>query len=91
MNIHACVYTKPNCAKCRMTEKQLRQSMRVKIEALFSENDEWSYKKLGKFRDQGYGSLPVVRIYDDETGQRLDDWCDMRVDLIQKWKKEAEK
>jgi len=90
MNIHAVIYTKPNCPKCRMTENKLRESMRVKTEHLFEGNEEWSQRKLEKFREQGYASMPVVRIYYDDTGKRLDDWCDMRIDLIHKWKGVAE-
>ncbi len=91
MTVHAVVYTKPNCVKCRMTEEKLRESMRVKTEHLFTgKNDDWSDKKLEKFRQRGYMSFPVVRIYDDETGERLDDWSDFRIDRITKWKKETE-
>lgn len=87
MSVHAVVYKKPQCMKCKMTEKQLESLMPVKEEPLFEGNDEWSYKKLDKFRNQGYGSMPVVRIYDDETGERLDAWADFRADLISKWRK----
>lgn len=86
MSIHAVIYSQPNCIKCKMTSDRLQKVMRVNHEHLFDGgNDEWSNKKIDKFRDQGYQSFPVVRIYDDETGARLDDWCDFRVDLIQKY------
>lgn len=86
MTVHCVIYSQPNCIKCKMTSEKLQKVMRVKHEHLFDKgNDEWSQRKIEKFRDQGYGSFPVVRIYDDETGRRLDDWCDFRPDLIQKY------
>lgn len=85
MTIHAVIYSKPNCVKCKMTGERLQEVMRVKHEHLFDGNDEWSTKKIEKFKEQGYGSFPVVRIYDDESGTRLDDWCDFRPDLIHKY------
>lgn len=90
MTIHAVLYSTPNCQKCRMTNDRLSKVMRVKHEQLFNGNDEWSSKKIEKFRDQGYGAFPVVRIYNDETGERIADWCDFRVDQISKYVKMAE-
>lgn len=90
MSVHGVVYSKPNCMKCKMTENKLRESMFVKDEPMFNGNEEWSQQKIEKFREQSYGSMPVVRIYDDNTGERLDDWSDFRMDLIQKWKQIAE-
>lgn len=90
MTVHAVIYSQPNCIKCRMTSDHLQKVMRVKHEHLFDGgNDEWSNNKIEKFREQGYKSFPVVRIYDDETGKRLGDWCDFRVDLIQKYSEMA--
>lgn len=90
MSIHSVVYTKPNCPKCRMTENKLGDAMFVKEEPMFNGNEEWSQRKIEKFREQSYGSFPVVRIYSDETGERLDEWSDFRMDLIQKWEKAAQ-
>lgn len=90
MSVHAVLYSTPNCQKCRMTYRQLSQIMPVKIEKLFDpekQNEEWSNKKLEKFREQGYSSMPVLRVYNDQTGERLDDWCDMKIDRINYWKK----
>lgn len=90
MTVHAVIYSQPNCIKCKMTSDRLQKVMRVKHEHLFDGgNDEWSNNKIEKFREQGYKSFPVVRIYDDETGKRLGDWCDFRVDLIQKYSEMA--
>ena len=90
MTVHAVIYTVPNCQKCKMTERILREVMRVKMEHLFDGNDTWSEAKIEKFRQQGYGSFPVVRIYSDETGKRLDDWCDLQMAKITHWKKQAQ-
>ena len=90
MTVHAVIYTVPNCQKCNMTERSLRGAMRVKMEHLFDGNDSWSETKIEKFRQQGYGSFPVVRIYCDETGKRLDDWCDLQMSNINNWKKAAQ-
>ena len=90
MTVHAVIYTVPNCQKCNMTERSLRGAMRVKMEHLFDGNDSWSETKIEKFRQQGYGSFPVVRIYCDETGKRLDDWCDLQMANINRWKKVAQ-
>ena len=89
-NIHAVLYHTPNCQKCKLTLKQLSKGMRVKVEYLFDGNDEWSERKIDKFREQGYASFPVVRIYSDDTGERLDDWCDLQVGNIQRWVKAAQ-
>lgn len=85
MSIHACVYTKPNCMKCKLTENKLREVMAVKLEHLFAGNDSWSERKLEKFRKEGYQSFPVVRIYDDQTGERLDAWAGFEIAKIQHW------
>lgn len=90
MTIHAVVYSRPNCPKCKLTIKQFEKVMRIKHEQLFEDNDEWSERKIQKFRDQGYGAFPVVRIYNDDTGERLDDWCDFRPDKLHKYKNLAE-
>lgn len=90
MSVHAVLYSKPNCMKCRMTYNQLSKAMHVKVEKLFDperQNTEWSNRKIEKFRAQGYNAMPVLRIYDDQTGERLDDWCDMQKDKIDFWKK----
>lgn len=91
MSVHAVVYSSPNCFKCKKTIQSLKEVMRVKEEHLFEGNDEWSERKIEKFREQGYASFPVVRIYagDDETGERLDSWCDLQMGKLSQWKKVA--
>lgn len=90
MTVHAVLYSTPNCYKCKITTRELQKVMRVKEEHLFESNDDWSEQKIEKFRQQGYGSFPVVRIYDDATGKRLDEWCDMQIGKINNWKQKAQ-
>lgn len=75
-HMHAIIYTKPNCPKCRMTVNLLSKSMKVQtIKA-----DERDYKR---FRDIGYQSMPVVTVY--KADGTHDHWCDFRVDKIKQY------
>lgn len=74
--MHAIIYTKPNCPKCRMTVNLLSHTMPVQtIKA-----DDRDYKR---FRELGYQSMPVVTIY--KVNGTHDEWCDMRVDKIKQY------
>ena len=76
--LHAIIYTKPNCPKCRMTVNLLSKAMPVQtIKA-----DERDYKR---FRELGYQSMPVVTVY--KAGGTHDEWCDFRVDKIKQYTK----
>ena len=86
---HSVLYHTPNCYKCKLTMQELQKVMRVKVEHLFDGNDDWSDRKIQKFREQGYASFPVVRIYETESGRRMDDWCDFQVAKINHWVQKA--
>ena len=74
--LHAIIYTKPNCPKCRMTVNLLSKAIQVQtIKA-----DERDYKR---FRDIGYQSMPVVTVY--KADGIHDEWCDFRVDKIKQY------
>ena len=78
-HMHAIIYTKPNCPKCRMTVNLLSKAMPVQtIKA-----DERDYKR---FRDLGYQSMPVVTIY--KVDGTHDEWCDFRIDKIKQYTKD---
>ena len=75
-NMHAIIYTKPNCPKCRMTVNLLSRTMPVQtIKA-----DERDYKR---FRKLGYQSMPVVTVY--KVDGTHDEWCDFRVNKIKQY------
>ncbi|MFD1431384.1 thioredoxin domain-containing protein [Lacticaseibacillus yichunensis] len=76
-HMHAIIYTKPNCAKCRMTSNLLSRAMPV--QTIMADEQDYA-----RFRKQGYKSMPVVTVYKPD-GTR-DQWCDMRTDKINQYK-----
>ena len=78
-HMHAIIYTKPNCPKCRMTVNLLSKAMKVQT----VKADERDYKR---FRELGYQSMPVVTIY--KADGTHDEWCDLRVDKIKQYTEE---
>nr|WP_164507985.1 ribonucleoside-diphosphate reductase [Lacticaseibacillus suibinensis] len=76
--MHAIIYTKPNCAKCRMTAKLLSRAMPV--QTIMADEQDYA-----RFRKLGYKSMPVVTVYKPD-GTR-DTWSDMRVDKIKQYTK----
>lgn len=76
-DMHAIIYTKPNCPKCRMTVNLLSRVMPVQTIPADADDYEW-------FRKQGYRSMPVVTIY--KADGTHDEWCDMRTDKINQYK-----
>ena len=72
-HMHAIIYTKPHCQKCRMTVNLLSRVMPVQTITA----DERDYKR---FRKLGYQSMPVVTVYNIYGTH--DEWCDLRVDKI---------
>lgn len=71
--MHAIIYTKPSCPKCRLTVNRLSATMPVQTITA----DERDYKR---FRKLGYQSMPVVQVYRDTT--LVDEWSDLQVDSI---------
>lgn len=76
-NMHAIIYTKPNCPKCRMTVNLLSHTMPV--QTIMADEQDYT-----RFRKQGYKSMPVVTVY--KTDGTHDQWCDMRIDKINQYK-----
>lgn len=77
--LHAIIYTKPKCPKCRLTTKQLSKVMPVSTITA----DERDYKR---FRKLGYQSMPVVTVY--KANGTHDEWCDFRADKIKQYTKD---
>lgn len=75
-HMHAIIYTKPNCPKCRMTVNLLSRSMPV--QTITADADDYE-----RFRKLGYRSMPVVTIYKADGTQ--DEWCDLQVDKIKQY------
>lgn len=75
--IHAIIYTKPNCAKCRMTSNLLSRAMPV--QTIMADEQDYA-----RFRKQGYKSMPVVTVCKPDG--TCDQWCDMRTDKINQYK-----
>lgn len=78
-HMHAIIYTKPNCPKCRMTANLLSSAMPVQTITA----DERDYKR---FRELGYQSMPVVTVY--KVNGTHDEWCDFRADKIKQYTKD---
>lgn len=74
--MHAIIYTKPNCAKCRMTSNLLSRAMPV--QTIMADEQDYA-----RFRKQGYKSMPVVTVY--KADGTHDEWCDLQVDKIKQY------
>lgn len=74
--MHAIIYTKPNCPKCRMTVNLLSKAMKVSTITA----DE---RDIERFHKQGYRSFPIVTVYNIYGVH--DCWCDFRVDKIKQY------
>lgn len=74
MALHAVIYTKPNCPKCRMTMMRLDLPI---------EHHDATPADFERFKEQGYRSMPIVQIVKD--GKVIDEWSDMRPDKIKEW------
>lgn len=74
--MHAIIYTKPRCPKCRLTVNKLSKAMPVETITA----DE---RDLARFRKLGYRSMPVVKIY--KADGTHDEWCDLQVDKIKQY------
>lgn len=74
--MHAIIYTKPNCPKCRMTVNLLSKAMPVSTITA----DE---RDIERFRKQGYRSFPVVTVY--KANGTHETWCDLQVDKIKQY------
>jgi len=74
--LHAIIYTKPNCPKCRMTVNLLSKAMPVSTITA----DE---RDIERFRKQGYRSFPVVTVY--KANGTHETWCDLQVDKIKQY------
>ena len=87
-NLHAVLYTKPNCMPCKMTTKLLDslnmpyentyygnsdQTNSIELESKDIAKREWSEKKVEKLKYQ-IMSLPLIKIIDDEIEKTLDVW-----------------
>ena len=75
-HMHAIIYTKPNCPKCRMTVNLLSRAMPV--QTITADADDYE-----RFRKLGYRSMPVVKIYKADGTQ--DAWCDLQVEKIKQY------
>ena len=75
--LHAIIYTKPNCPKCRLTDARLTipHTTRMATDADYT-----------RFRQRGYQSMPVVTVYKPDGTH--DEWCDFRVDKIKQYTKD---
>ena len=74
--MHAIIYTKPRCPKCRLTVNKLSKAMPVETITA----DE---RDLARFRKLGYRSMPVVTVYKADGTHET--WCDLRVDKIKQY------
>ena len=72
-HMHAIIYTKPNCPKCRMTVNLLSRAMPV--QTITADADDYE-----RFRKLGYRSMPVVKIYKADGTQ--DGVCVLQVEKI---------
>ncbi|MCI1850057.1 ribonucleoside-diphosphate reductase [Schleiferilactobacillus harbinensis] len=80
-SIHAKVYTKPNCMKCRLTINQLSKVMLVSIAQATAQD-------ITAFKAEGIRSFPVVYIFD--SSKPVDQWSDFNATKIAKYTKMKE-
>jgi len=74
--LHAIIYTKPNCPKCRMTVNLLSKVMPVST--ITADADDYE-----RFHKLGYRSFPVVTVY--KANGTHETWCDLQVDKIKQY------
>lgn len=80
-SIHARVYTKPNCMKCRLTINQLSKTMLVSVNQATAQDIE-------AFKAEGIRSFPVVYIFDGS--KPVDQWSDFNAKKIAEYTKMKE-
>lgn len=80
------IYDKPGCAKCRMTERKFKVKgiPYTRKTLLTGDNKEYTDKKLAQFKEQGFSSFPIVKVY-NEDGSLVDSWCDLRMDKLNEY------
>ena len=100
-NLHAVLYTKPNCMPCKMTTKLLDnlgmpyentyygnsdQTNSIELDSKDLAKREWSERKVEKLKDKyQITSLPLIKIIDDESEKVLDVWSGFVPDKIKFW------
>ena len=100
-NLHAVLYTKPNCMPCKMTTKLLdslnmpyentyygnsEQTNSIELDSKDIAKREWSERKVEKLKAKyQITSLPLIKIIDDETDKVLDFWSGFVPDKIKFW------
>lgn len=106
MTVHFVLYTKPKCIQCKMTHNVLNSLHIKPIETYHGNpketnlidpdspnpyKAEWSKKKIQSLiKKTGLHSMPIVKIYDDDSGKLLDAWGGFNPDRIKKWAKKAQ-
>lgn len=78
--IHARVYTKPHCMKCRLTVNQLSKAMLVSVTQATDQD-------IAAFKAEGVRSFPVVYVFD--SSKPVDQWSDFNAAKIAKYTKKA--
>lgn len=105
MTVHFVLYTKPKCIQCKMTHNVLNSLHIKAVETYYGNpketnlidpdspspaKAEWSKKKIKSLiKKTGLHSMPIVKIYDDDSGKLLDTWGGFNPDRIKKWAKQA--
>lgn len=69
--------------KCKLTEKQLSQSMPTKM-ILIDRLAETRMDIINYMESHGMASSPLVRIYQGD--KMVDEWNDFQVSKIKQWK-----
>lgn len=69
--------------KCKLTEKQLSQSMPTKM-ILIDRLAETRMDVINYMESHGMASSPLVRIYQGD--KMVDEWNDFQVSKIKQWK-----
>lgn len=105
MTVHFVLYTKPKCIQCKMTHKVLNSLHIKPVETYHGNPKEtnlidpdssnpdkakWSQNKIKSIiKKTGLHSMPIVKVYSDQSGELLDTWGGFKPDRIKKWAKQA--
>lgn len=76
MNYDIIIYSKNNCVKCKMTK-----NLFTRLNTPFSEinlEDSENEALLNEFRENGYRAMPIIRVFDKNTTELIDEWTDFQ-------------
>lgn len=82
-NFKIVVYSKNHCAKCMMTKNLFKRSNIEVIEINVDQPEHATH--LDELIAAGHKAMPVVRVYDNQTNEVVDEWVDFNDKKIKEY------